>query len=128
MVTTWLPLEDRVLLWTGMLSKPQRAELDPYIRRLPLTRSRSLLTGTCRSLTRLTRTLWITFRSLVAEAMASGPQGDAPSPSSPTSTLDYWDLPDEAHLDPPYRVDAPLSTLRRGSDPLVRLREEGDFG
>ena len=40
--------------------------------------------------------------------------------------MDYWDLPDEAHLDAPYRVDAPISTLRRGCDPLLRLREE-DF-
>ena len=127
-VTTWSPLEDRVLLWTGMLSQPQRAVLDPYIRRLPVTRSRSLLTGTCRSLTRLTRTLWVNFRSLVAEAVADGSQSDA-SPLFPaTDTMDYWDLPDEAPLDPPYRVDAPASTLRQGGAPLVRLREEGDFG
>ena len=97
MVTTWSPLEDRVLLWTGMLSQPQRTELDPYIRRLPLTRSRSLLTGTCRSLTLLTRTLWVNFRSILAEAAAAdGPQSDA-SPHPPTiDTMDYWDLPDEA--------------------------------
>ena len=127
-LTTWSPLEDRVLLWTGMLSQPQRAVLDPYIRRLPVTRSRSLLTGTCRSLTRLTRTLWVNFRSLVAEAVADGPQSNA-SPLFPaTDTMDYWDLPDEAPLDPPYRVDAPASTLRQGGAPLVRLREEGDFG
>ena len=128
MVTTWTPLEDRVLLWTGMLSKPQRAALDPYIRRLPLLRSRSLLTGTCRSLTRLTRTLWITFRSLVAEATADDSQGEGPSFFPTADNMDYWDLPTEALLDPPYRVDAPTSTLRHGCDPLVRLREEGDFG
>ena len=127
MVTTWSPLADRVLLWTGMLSKPQRAEL-PYIRRLPLTLSRSLLTGTCRSLTRLTRTHWITFRSLVAEATASDSQGDGPSLPPLADTMDYYDLTDEAHLDPPYRVDAPTATLRQGCDPIVRLREEGDFG
>ena len=128
MVTTWSPLEDRVLLWTGMLSKPQLSVLDPYIRRLPHTLSISLLTGTCRSLTQLTRTLWLTFRSLAAEAAASGPQDDAPSLSPIADNLDYWDLPDEAPLDPSYRVEAPDFTLRRGCDPLVRLREEGDFG
>ena len=36
-----------------MLSEAQRSELDPYIRRLPVARSRSLLTGTSRSLKRL---------------------------------------------------------------------------
>ena len=128
MVSTWSPAEDRVFLWTGMLSKPQRTVLDPYIRRLPLTRSRSLLTGTCRSLTRLTRTLWITYRSLVAEMVADGLTDDASVPPPTTDTADPWDLPEDASLDPPYRVEAPVSTLRRSGDPLVRLREEGDFG
>ena len=128
MVTTLLPLEYRVLLWTGMLSKSQRSELDPYIRRLPVARSRSLLTGTCRSLTQLTRTIWVTFRSLVPEVAADDPQCDVSSPTPLPDTLDYWDLTDEALLDPPYRVEAPASTLRRGCEPLVRLREEGDFG
>ena len=128
MVTTWSPIEDRVLLWTGMLSKSQRFELDPYIRRLPVARSRTLLTGTCRSLTRLTRTLWLTFRSLLAEVVADDPQYEAPFPSPLPDTLAYWDLPDEVCLDPPYRVDALPFTLRRGGDPLGRLREEGDFG
>ena len=126
MATTWSPLEDRVLLWTGMLSKPQRSELDPYIRRLPITRNRYLLTGTCRSLTRLTRTIWETFRSLVAEAATDDPQCDVSSRPPLPDALDYWDLPDEALLDPPYCVEAPASTQRRGYDPLVRLRE-GDF-
>ena len=128
MVTTWLPLEDRVLLWTGMLSQPQRAALDTYIRHLPVTRSRSLLTGTCRSLTRLTRTLWVNFRSLVAEAAADGSQGDASYHLSAIDTMDYSDLPVEVPPDPSYRVEASASTLRQGGAPLVRLREEGDFG
>ena len=123
MVTTRSPLEDRVLLWTGMMSKPQLSELDPYIRCLPPT-----LTGTCRSLTRLTRTLCLTFRSLAAEAAASGPQDDASSLSPIADNLHYWDLLDEARLDPPNRVEDPDFTLRRGCDPLVRLLEEGDFG
>ena len=128
MVNTWSPHEDRVFLWTGMLSQPQRAVLDPFIRCLPLACSRSLLTGTCRSLTRLTRTLWLTFRSLAAEAAADDPLADA-SPHFPTTdTMDSWDLPDEAPPDPPYRVEAPPFPMRRGGDPLVRLREEGDFG
>ena len=128
MVNVWAPLEERALLWTGMLSQPQRAALDPFIRRLPLTRSRSLLTGTCRSLTRLTRTLWLTFRSLVAEVMAEDPLTVA-SPQFPTNdTMDSWDLPDVVPPDPPYCVEAPIFPLRRGGDPLVRLREEGDFG
>ena len=42
--------------------------------------------------------------------------------------MDNWDLPDETPLDPPYRVDAPAYTLRQDEAPLVRLREEGDFG
>ena len=80
MVAIWSPLEDRVLLWTGMLSKSQQSELDLYIRRLPVARSRSLLTGTCRSLSRLTRTLWVTFRSLVAEAATDDTPCDGSSP------------------------------------------------
>ena len=70
MVATWSPLDERVLLWTGMLSKYQRSELDTYIRRLPVACSRSLLTDTCRSLARLTRTIWEAFRTLVSEAAA----------------------------------------------------------
>ena len=125
MVTTWLPLDDRVLLWTGMLSQPQRFALDPYIRRLPVARSRSLLTCTCRRLTRITRTVWVAFRRLVSEAAADDPQCGTSTPSRILDNLDYWDLNEEAPLDPPFRVAAPASTMR---DPLVRLREEGDFG
>ena len=50
-------------------------------------------------------------------------------PQFPTNdTMDSWDLPDEALLDPPYCGEAPIFPLRRGGDPLVRLREEGDYG
>ena len=51
---------------------PQRTTLDPYIRRLAVARSRSLHTGTCRSLMRLTRTLWEAFRTLVADVVPEG--------------------------------------------------------
>ena len=113
-----------------MLSKPQRTVLVPYIRRLPLSHiaDLSLQVGTCRSLTRLTRTLWMTYRSLVAEMVAEGLTDDVSVLPPTTDTADPWDLPDDAPLDPPYRVEAPVSTLRRSGDPLVRLREEGDFG
>ena len=90
MVTTWLPLDERVLLWRGMLSKPQRSELNPYIRRLPVARSRSLLTGTWRSLTRLTRTVWKAFRMLVSEAAADDTLYGISTPSPVPDTLDHW--------------------------------------
>ena len=64
----------------------------------------------------------------MAEATADDSQGEGPSFFPTADNMDYWDLPTEALLDPPYRVDAPTSTLRHGCDPLVRLREEGDFG
>ena len=46
-----------VLLWTGMFTKLQRAALHPYIQRLPLARSRALLSGTCRSFASATRSI-----------------------------------------------------------------------
>ena len=65
------------------MSPVRRVEVEVSVR----VRSRALLTGTCRSLTRLTRTLWVTFRSLVAEAAADDPQWEPPSPLP--DTLDY---------------------------------------
>ena len=68
MASNWAPLDEHAMLWTGKFTKLQRTILHPHIQRLPLARSRSLLTGTCRSFVRATRTIREGFRTLVSEA------------------------------------------------------------
>ena len=61
-MATTCPLEDRALLWAGLLDKAQRETLHPYRRQLPLRHSRTLLLGIGRSFARSTRTLWECYR------------------------------------------------------------------
>ena len=66
--------------------------------------------------------------SAVSEAAAEDSQCGISTLSPVPDDSDHWDLLEEASLDPPFRVATPASTLRRDCDPLVRLREERDFG
>ena len=72
---TWEPLDERVLLWIGMLTKPQRAALRPFILRLSLAHSRALLTGSCRSFTRATGAHREVSRLLIADKVSSNAWG-----------------------------------------------------
>ena len=111
----WNPVEERVLLWTGMLNKPQRTSLQPFLVSLPTFLGRSLLKGTGRSFARATRTLWDLFRSQVASTAS-------PSPLlNPCPALDSDD-PASSDWDPTLPVEHWQSTSS------LRLREEGDYG
>ena len=63
MATTQAPLENRVLLWTGLPNKAQRGALHTYISPLPLRHRRILL-----SFARAARTLWECCRQQLATA------------------------------------------------------------
>ena len=111
----WTPVEERVLLWTGMLNKTQRTSLHPFLGSLPTSLGRSLLKGTGRSFARATRTLWELFRSQVASAASLSPLPDLGPALDP-------DDPASSDWDPTLPVEhgQPTSSLR--------LREEGDYG
>ena len=109
----WTPVDERVLIWTGMLTKLQRASLQPFLGSLPTSLSRSLLHGTGRSFARATRTLWEFFRSHVASTASSSPLPD------PCPTLDFND-PASLGWDPTLPAEQWQSTSS------LRLREEGD--
>ena len=64
----------------------------------------------------------VPWRDSHEPAAADDPQCDASSPSPLPDTLDYWDLTDL--LDPPYHVEAPASTLRRGCDPQYAFEKK----
>ena len=88
MASTWEPLDDRVLLWTGMVSKAQRAP-HPYIQKLPQRISKALLLlGTFRSFVRATRTLCFFFHQQVTDLTL-----DIDLDAAPTSadTEDHWE-------------------------------------
>ena len=111
----WTPLDERVLLWTGMLNKMHRTSLQPFLGSLPTSLSRSLLKGTGRSFARATRTLWELFRSHVALTASPSPMPD------PCPALDFDDPV-------PARWDPTLSVEQSQSASSLRLREEGDYG
>ena len=121
MALHWTPLEERVLVWTGMLNKMQRASLQPFLGSLPSSLSRSLLKGTGRSFARATRTLWELFRSHVA----SSPSAFSPPALCPTPEAPSVDVGDPA----PMAWDPSLTMEQWQSLSLpLRLREEGDYG
>ena len=101
MATTWLPLDERALLWTGMPNKKQRANLQPLMTPLSTSMTRSLLQGVGRNFARATRTIWELFRSHVSETL---------TPSSPNTP--------HSHLDAPPPVDGASPFLVRVSSPL----------
>ena len=109
----WTPIDERVLLWTGMLNKMQRASLQPFLGSLPRFLSSSLLKGTGRSFARATRTLWELFRSHVASAASSLSIPDpCPALTSEDPASSDW---------------SSISPEEQWSSSL-RLREEGDYG
>ena len=121
MALHWTPIDERVLVWTGMLNKMQRASLQPFLGSLPSSLSRSLLKGTGRSFARATRTLWELFRSHVASSpSAFSPPAPCPTPEAPS--VDFGD-PAPMAWDPSLTLEQwQFLSLR------LSLRDEGDYG
>ena len=114
------PLDERVLVWTGMFNKMQRTSLQPFLGSLSLSLSRSLLEGTGRSFARATRTLWELFRSQVASSPSTSSL-PVPCDALETSSMDFGD-PAPTDWDP----TPPLEQWQSTSS--LRLREEVDYG
>ena len=123
-------LLDMALHWSPWhVHQTSTGSSPPHIQRLPITRSRALLTDTCRSFARATRSIWEGFCTLVkkAEHMEDGTAVDYPYLSPPTFDTRGSVL---RHADGlPFSGTATLEHAQiREFDPLSRLREEGDYG
>ena len=87
MALSWDPLDELVLHYTGILSKPQWTALHPLLLPLPLAHTRALLTGISCSVGRATRALWEAYRLLLADVSPTltwgSPLLGIPYPESP---------------------------------------------
>ena len=94
MAIHWEPLDERALLWTGILTQ-----------QLPTTHTRTLLAGRYLPFARETRTIWEGFRTMVFEAMLPDCLGQSePSLTLPPPMFDAGalqiDVPQEQASDP----------------------------
>ena len=120
MALHWTPLDERVLLWTGMATKTQRCQLYPLILSLSVSQSRSLLTGVSRSFARTTRTLWKLFRLHTHESLSSSASSRSPPDGTQLPALS----PD--FCTPARNATSSQEPWEAPSNPS--LREEGDYG